>query len=293
MLVDCAGVGSAMSATQIIRQHSRSFALASRLLPQRVRGDVVALYAWCRTADDSVDGEGDVEHARTQLMLLKSDVLAIAAGKPPEMPASSWLTPLILQGLVNPKQAIELLEGMELDCQGFHPSNDAELNRYCYHAAGTVGLMMAQLMGAREFAASEPAVSLGMAMQLTNIARDVREDAQRGRSYLPGIREPLNRDEASVPRAVAMLLQRAELLYATAAAGIAYLPSDCRMAVRVALAVYREIGREIVRQGYPVLQRRVVLSRSRLCLATAQAILLPHRIHRIAGPSLETHVAIR
>ena len=269
-------------AAQIIHRHSCSFSLAARFLPVRVRGDVMALYAWCRTVDDIVDNATDFDEAREQLDRLKADLLAVAGGATATEAATEWIAPLIRDSKIDPRHAIELIEGMEMDGSGFRPRDEAELRRYCYHVAGTVGLMMTQLMGTRDPAARKHAVALGTAMQLTNIARDVREDSLRGRSYLPGIDDPLSAGEEiaddPVRLSVERILKLAEQQYAIAAAGMDYLPRDCRRAVRLALHVYREIGREIVRQGYPMLQRRVVVSRFRLLRAAVASWLDSFRI---------------
>jgi len=258
-------------AARIIHHHSRSFSLAARFLPGRVRGDVLALYAWCRTVDDIVDEAADFDEARRRLELLKADLSAVADGRPAKDSATEWIAPLIRDSKIDPRHAIELIEGMEMDGSGFRPRDEVDLRRYCYHVAGTVGLMMTRLMGTRDPAARKHAVALGTAMQLTNIARDVREDALRGRSYLPGIDDPLSVDEGladdPVRLSVARILKLAEQQYTIAAAGVEFLPRDCRVAVRMALHVYREIGREIVRQDYPMLQRRVVVGRVRLLRA--------------------------
>lgn len=262
-------------AARIIHHHSRSFSLAARFLPARVRGDVMALYAWCRTVDDIVDEATDLDEAQGYLDRLKADLLALADGRPATDAATEWIAPLIRDSKVDPRHAIELIEGMEMDSNGFRPRDEADLRRYCYHVAGTVGLMMTQLMGTRDPAARKHAIALGTAMQLTNIARDVREDARRGRSYLPGIDDPLSASNAlgedsggdhvgdRVQLSIERILRLAEQQYTIAAVGIEYLPRDCRVAVRMALRVYREIGREIVRQDYPILQGRIVVGRFR------------------------------
>jgi phytoene synthase len=128
--------------------------------------------------------------------------------------------------------------------------------------------MMTQLMGVQDRKADLHAVALGVAMQMTNIARDVREDADRGRSYLPGIPNPLTTDPKAVKASVAKLLELAEQHYQTAVAGMHYLPWNCRMSIRVAMHVYREIGRQIQRNQFDVLHKRTVLSKPRL-FATA------------------------
>ena len=119
-------------------------------------------------------------------------------------------------------------------------------------------------MGVKNPAADRHAIALGVAMQMTNIARDVREDALRGRSYLPGLLNPFATEAKVVRAEVERLLASAEIQYKIAEVGLRYLPRDCRFAIRMALALYREIGREIKRRDYPVLLGRTVISRPRL-----------------------------
>lgn len=259
----------------VIRANSRSFSLAAALLPKRYRCDVTALYAWCRTVDDAVDHATDPVEAKETLALMKQDVERVADGQSPVQPATRWIAELIRSDKIDPQHAIELIEGMEMDADGFRVRTDGDLRRYCYHAAGTVGLMMSQLMGVRDPESGKHAIALGVAMQMTNIARDVREDAMRGRCYLPRVDDPLSSDADGVVQEVQRILSIAEQQYDLAISGIEYLPRGCRRAIRVALAVYREIGREILRQGCPVLDRRVVLSRSRLAAVAVRAAILP------------------
>lgn len=260
-------------AKDVIKRNSRSFSLAARLLPKRFRDDVTSLYAWCRTVDDAVDHAANPEEAAATLADLRSDIDRVTAGQTPNRPATHWIASLIDSGKVDPAHAIDLLEGMQMDASGFRVRTDGDLRRYCYHAAGSVGLMMSRLMGVRDPAAQPHAIALGQAMQMTNIARDVLEDAERGRSYLPRIANPLSAAPREVKCEVKRLLELAEHQYSVAIVGIEYLPSFCRPAIRVALAVYREIGREIQRQGYPILDRRVVVPRWRLLMVASKAAL--------------------
>ncbi|MEM1225519.1 MAG: phytoene/squalene synthase family protein [Planctomycetota bacterium] len=249
---------------EVIQHHSRSFSLASRLLPKRIRRDVWNLYAWCRAADDAVDQTTGADEARETLALLKSDIQVLVDGESPRHPASQWLRPLIRGGRIDPTHAIELIEGMEMDANGFHVQTFGDLRRYCYHAAGTVGLMMTRLMGVNDRDADRDAVSLGIAMQMTNIVRDVREDADRGRCYLPGIEDIRKDSPAHVRSVCAAIIREAETQYDNAIEGIAVLPSDCHRAIRLALVFYREIHREVERQDFPGLQRRTIVPKRRL-----------------------------
>ncbi|MDX1929762.1 MAG: phytoene/squalene synthase family protein [Pirellulaceae bacterium] len=251
--------------SSVIERHSRSFSLAARMLPKRVRSAVHALYAWCRTVDDCVDSARSLHAAALELCTLENDLELMRRGRVDTVhPASQWLTPLVISRSIDVKHAQELIVGMRMDLSGAKIETLADLHRYCYHVAGTVGLMLMRLMGVKNPAAERHAIALGVAMQMTNIARDVREDALRGRSYLPGIAFPFATDAKVVRTEVERLLDSAETQYKIAEDGLRYLPWDCRFAIRMALSLYREIGREIKRRGYPVLLGRTVISRPRL-----------------------------
>ena len=263
--IDHAAMESANAgAKAVLKHHSRSFWIASRFLPADVRDSVHALYAWCRTVDDAVDEALCSGSAELLLNHLEGDLDRMQAGHPGNHPASIWIRPLVVAGSINIAIAKELIAGMRMDLHAFRITNDSDLQKYCYHAAGTVGLMMSGLMGTQNSRSDQHAIALGVAMQLTNIARDVREDAERGRSYLPGITDPLTCDPAAVRSAVASLIASAESQYRIASAGIKYLRWDCRLAIRCASALYREIGREIQRNDYQVLHGRIVVGKLRI-----------------------------
>lgn len=262
------------AAQRVIQRSSRSFSLAVRFLPASLRNQVTSLYAWCRCVDDSVDRASDNQQAEQALQLLDEDLQRSVSGNATQHPASTWIQPLLANRSIEQRHASELIEGMRMDLRGYRVDTDADLERYCYHAAGTVGLMMTRLMGVTNQAADQPAIALGIAMQLTNIARDVREDAEQGRSYLPGIQQPLATEPREVNAAVAHILRMAEQHYRTAIEGLAYLPWNCRMAIRVALTVYREIGRQIARNGYEVLDQRTVVGKPRLMAVAMLAVII-------------------
>lgn len=256
----------------VIKHHSRSFSLASCFLPRQVRRDVQWLYAWCRSVDDTVDRCDDPGQAAAQLTTLRTDIHRIVKGQPVLHPTSNLIVRLINEDQIHPKHAKELIDGMQMDLDAYVVNNEADLRRYAYHAAGTVGLMMTSIMGVRKAAAESHAVSLGIAMQLTNIARDVAEDASWGRSYLPGLKASETSDTAAVRNCVRKVLALAETHYDHAANGIHYLPARCQIAIRVALAVYREIGREILRRDADVWSGRISLSKYQLAKTAARAI---------------------
>ncbi len=266
-------IGQAGDAAAVIHRSSRSFSIASSFLPLEIRTKVWALYAWCRSVDDAVDHATRESDAAMALRTFAEDLARCQTGEPLVHPASEWIRPLIATGQIDVRHARELIEGMRMDLEGFTVNTNEDLELYCYHAAGTVGLMMTSLMGVKDRSAYRHAVALGVAMQMTNIARDVLEDAHRGRSYLPGIAKVLEAEPERISRSVAEILALAETRYHVAIRGLGYLPWRCRIAIRVALEVYREIGREIKRNGCSVMHGRTVISKRRLAWVSTRALL--------------------
>jgi phytoene synthase len=256
----------------LLRQGSKSFYLASRLLPDRVRDGAVSLYAFCRVADDAIDlCSGDPGEAVNEL---RRRLDLAYAGMPYPHPADrAFAYAVSLHGI---PQAIPeaLIEGFAWDALRQRYATIDHLLAYAVRVAGTVGAMMAIVMGAADRAALSRAIDLGVAMQLTNIARDVGEDARAGRLYLPLdwlLAQNIDPDEfLAEPRltpglatVIAQLLDRADTLYALGDAGIALLPPACRPAIRAARAIYAEIGEEVRRAGCDSITRRAVVSTHR------------------------------
>ena len=255
----------------VIHQHSKSFSLASRLLPAAVRGDVVALYAWCRRADDAVDLSAD-PHA--SLARLTAELDAVYRGESSDDPILLAFAGLVERCALPRHYPQELLAGMAMDLAPDLYADDAALALYCYRVAGVVGLMMCHVMGLADDAALPQAASLGMGMQLTNICRDVGEDWQRGRLYLPyralgfaddgAVRSALalpldDALAAQLPREVRRTLALADAYYRRGLGGIRALDWRCGLAVRAAARIYRGIGAALARQGYQPLAGRAYL----------------------------------
>jgi 15-cis-phytoene synthase len=244
-----------------IERHSRSFSLAASLLPPLVARDVRRLYAWCRACDNAVDDESvTLEERRARLDRIRADLRRVYAGERLESVESGWLQELVERYAIPEEWPRALLDGMESDLDFVRPASQTDLELYCYRAAGVVGLMMSRILGTRSREAEQYACSLGIAMQLTNIARDVAEDWERGRCYLP--EEWLATDTAELPSdaelcpVVERLLNLAEHHYELGRKGYPYLPLNVRWAIRVAASVYREIGEVIRRAGYRVREQR-------------------------------------
>lgn len=259
----------------LMRSGSKTFFAASLVLPSRVRAPATALYAFCRLADDTIDLESHLHGGPMgALHHLQHRLQRIYDGCPSPVPADRALSAVVAQFDI-PKALLDaLLEGFEWDLQSRRYETIGQLHDYGARVAGTVGSMMAIIMGARSPQAQARACELGLAMQLTNIARDVGEDARNGRLYLPRewMREAgLDPDEwlrsptfsPALGSVVSRLLAEADMLYERAALGIPALPRDCRPAIQAARLVYADIGREVERAGFDSVSRRACVSSQR------------------------------
>jgi len=268
-------VSDTIQCEELMRGGSKSFFAASRVLPKRVRNPAIALYAFCRLMDDIVD-EGGEDVSIIQKLEERLDL--IYAGTPMDVPADRALAIVVTEFKI-PKVLLEaLLEGFTWDKEGRRYHTLEELYDYAARVAGTVGAMMSLIMGTRDHVVVERACELGLAMQLTNIARDVGEDARNGRLYLPTQwleEEGIDPEEwlkapifnSKIARVVDRLLKAADILYQRSQSGIAKLPRDCRAAIYGARLVYAQIGRQIEKQALDsVTQRAIVSSRQKKLL---------------------------
>ncbi len=261
-----------------LRGGSRSFFAASWVLPGRIAGPATALYAFCREADDLIDRDGG------NVGLLTARLDGIYGGRPAPTPADRAMAEVVHRFALPRALLDALLEGFAWDAAGRRYATLAALEDYAARVAGTVGAAMAVLMDSRTPALLARACDLGVAMQLTNIARDVGEDAALGRLYLPldwlaaeGI-DPdawlaAPRFDPALGRVVARLLARAAALYAQADTGIAALPWDCRAGIAAARLLYAGIGAAVARQGHDSVARRAVVRKRRKAALLARAAL--------------------
>ena len=264
---------------ELMRGGSKTFFAASRLLPTRVRGPAIALYAFCRVADDAIDFSCD---RVTALTALNERLRRIYAGDPMAFAPDRALA-VVVRDFDMPLELVSaLLEGFEWDAEGRRYETIEDLQAYGARVAGSVGAMMAVVMRTRGEQALARACDLGVAMQLTNIARDVGEDARSGRLYLPlqWMREAgLDPDawlasptfDARIASVINRVIQAADLLYQRSEHGIGHLPRDCRPAIRAARLVYAEIGRELEKTGCDSINRRAVVSGARKLALLARA----------------------
>ena len=255
---------------EAIRHGSLSFHAASKLLPAKVRDPALALYAFCRLADDEVD-EG--EYQAGAVFRLQERLDAAYAGRPKNAPEDRAFA-AIVEDFEMPRALPEaLLEGLAWDAAERRYDTVSGVRDYSARVASAVGAMMCVLMRVRDPDALARACDLGVAMQLTNIARDVGEDARMGRIYLPldwlhdaGI-DPVNfvRDPLPTPevrRMIKRLLAEADRLYLRSEAGINVLPMQARTGIWAARLIYAGIGKEVRRQGHDSISMRAHTSTS-------------------------------
>ena len=252
---------------------SRSFHIASQFLPLTLRESACGLYAFCRIADDLVDLGDDPRQA---LDTLHRRLDLIYAATPENHSVDRVLSQIVTDHGLPRALLNALLEGFEWDATGRLYETLDDVLDYGARVAGTVGVMMAILMGVRDTHTLARAADLGVAMQLTNICRDVGEDARAGRLYLPrallreqGINpEQFIRDPRPSPALTAVLthmLNEADLRYQRADEGIRQLPRRCRPGIWAARRLYAEIGQRVAQTGYDPISQRAVVSGTRKC----------------------------
>ncbi|MHB1238012.1 MAG: presqualene diphosphate synthase HpnD [Gallionella sp.] len=269
------------------RQSGSSFYYSFRFLPKDKRRAITALYAFCREVDDVVDECSDEQVARTTLNWWRTEVAAIYGGKPqhpqgvrrgvpegsaltlPQHPVAQALVPVVKQFNLSQEHLLEIIDGMEMDLDQPRYADFKSLQLYCYRVASVVGLLAAEIFGYTDRKTLKYAHDLGIAFQLTNIIRDVGEDARRNRIYLPmdemqqfGITaaEILNAKESeNFQKLMAFQIERAQRYYRQA---IDQLPAVDRKSQRSGLimaAIYQATLKEVVSSGCHVLKEKVTL----------------------------------
>ena len=265
----------------LTKAHSKTFYFASLFLGVEKRRAIWAVYAFCRTADDIVDRDAPAGERLRALDRWREQLLAAYDGQASD-PLMIAFAETAHRFAIPMQPALELLLGAQRDVTVRRYATYAELEEYCYLVASTVGLLTCPILG-YEDGALPYGVMLGRAMQLTNILRDVGEDARLGRIYLPA--EDLRRfgyteDDVLAgtidERFVALMrfqIARVRKLYREAAAGIDLLAPESRYTVRLALALYQRILEQIERNGYDVFSRRAYIpARAKLLIAMATAL---------------------
>lgn len=289
---------------EAIRTGSLSFHAASKVLPARVRDPALALYAFCRLADDAVDLQRDKAGA---VLNLRDRLELVYAGTPRNAPADRAFA-AIVEDFEMPRALPEaLLEGLAWDAMDRRYQTLSELKDYSARVASAVGVMMCVLMGVRDAHALARAADLGLAMQLTNIARDIGEDAEEGRLYLPldwlaeeGVDPELFLLNPKPSREIRALTRRlvmeARRLYVRADAGVTGLPLDCRTGIYAAGRIYGGIGDVVERSGFDSISSRARTGKaaklrwlvgSAVRAATSVVMPRPATLYSSAAPEIQ------
>ena len=262
-----------------IARGSKSFAMASKLFDRVTRERAWLLYAWCRKCDDIADGQDHggtlrgVSDGQARLSTIRVLTGAALRGEPTGDPAFDGLGVVVRECAIPARYVHDLIEGFALDARDWRPRSEADMLLYCYHVAGTVGCMMAILMGVDpdDQATLDRACDLGLAFQLANIARDISEDEAADRCYLPiewlvemdmppgEYMKPWTRPKLTI--LARRLAAMAAVYEESARHGTGALPPRAAWAVLAAAGIYGDIAREVARRGDHAWDRRVVTPR--------------------------------
>ncbi|MFT6284751.1 MAG: phytoene synthase [Arenicella sp.] len=263
--------------TELLKRHGKTFNFARLFLGSKTGIAAARLYRFCRIVDDIADESPDPDIAKVKLNDLKDSISQNTANHPV---VEDFLR-LCEEYQIDRNHGITLIDGVSQDLKLVALPTLETLIKYAYRVAGVVGLMMAPILSAKKVGYAF-AIDLGVGMQLTNIARDVLEDAQMGRRYLPG--EWINTLSASditlanvqnreqIQSAIKVLLNLAEEYYQSGLAGLYYLPPRNRQAIAVAAYVYRDIGRKVLKNDCQYWLGRVVVSKPKKILLASQAL---------------------
>lgn len=254
------------AAEQVLRTQGRSFHWAKRLLSPVHAARAARLYVFCRQLDDLADEGESPARAAENLAAVAEALLRGHSSDPIVEDALD----LMAECAISPEVPLALIRGLQDDLGPVRFQTQEQLIRYCYRVAGTVGLMMSDILDVKDPSAAPFAIDLGIAMQLTNIVRDVKEDAQRDRCYLPtdfvgslpfpDLVRPGPEDEATLRHGLRRLLALAEDYYRSGESGLPYLPGRARHGILVAARVYRAIGLRLESRGFDAWGGRVIVS---------------------------------
>ena len=298
---DSAGAGTAL---QILAKNGRSFYWASRLLGSKMATDAAELYSLCRFLDDIADGdldELDPQAGKQRLHHVRRQLTQIDAGKIIDQldPALLQYMPVMKRCKIPVVPLIHLLDGLLLDQSAMLVKNESELLAYAYHVAGAVGLLMCPVLGCENKTAFRFAADMGIGMQLTNIARDILEDAQMGRRYLPEswtgqlspdqiircAHDPESQDYKQIQAAIDRLLTLADQYYESGRLGLGLLPVRARYGIAVAADVYRAIGTRLRARQLQWGDGRIVTSKGEKLFASLQALSRLYNLPKAAHNS--------
>ncbi len=266
-----------LSSAKTLRRHGKSFYLASIFLGRKTASAAARLYRFCRILDDYVDNTRNPLKASAEVESWKKQI----ANNNPLDPLIHDILNFTKENSIDKHYVIHLINGLKIDTNLVLIEDEEKLIQYCYLVAGSVGLMMCPILRAKNNDAYKFALDLGIAMQLTNILRDVAEDALKGRQYLPRNWLPTdyylsNRTEINTHKikpALIKLFNLAQIYYQSGYSGICYLPKRNQLAILIAARLYQEIAFKAKRMNYEVTKKRIVVSKLTKYRIVAECLL--------------------
>ncbi len=256
-----------LSAEKVLASKGKSFYWARWLLSKKYSSRATRLYGLCRYIDDLGDEGLSIEASKASLEEVKR---SITCGFSNNKILADGIS-LIDECSIDKSIIIDLIAGVQSDTSIVRINSNDKLIRYCYQVAGTVGLMMSKALDTHDKEAYPFAIDLGIAMQLTNICRDVKADALMNRRYIPSnlindlepiaLIEPLAKDVHLIKKTLQNLFDYAELYYKSGETGLSYLPLQARLSILVAARIYREIGRKLKKRDYEYWHERIFVTR--------------------------------
>ncbi len=276
-----------------MKLHGKSFYLASLFLSSKHAKPATDLYAVCRAVDDIADNNTDPLIAKQRLISL------IKAVENRDLSDSICHSFYAITPAINPRYFLELIDGVLSDLEKVRIKTEEDLKQYAYTVAGTVGLMMCDVFEIQNSLARRHAVDLGIAMQFTNIARDVVDDAHFYRRYLPQewvtplepgvILNPTSHQKVLIKNGLVQLLTLADSYYESGLFGLKYLPFRARLAILIAARVYRQIGLELAKNDFNVWGHRTVVPMRRKLLICLISFFSVGRIHPLRKHQFRLH----
>ena len=264
---------------RVLAAKGKSFYWARHLLGPRHASRATRLYRFCRYVDDLADEDQSVASAKKNIAALRDSILS---GSTEDVVVQDGIT-LINDCQIDKRVVLDLIAGVCSDTELVRMADEAHLIQYCYQVAGTVGLMMCKVLDVDHPKAEAFAIDLGMAMQLTNVCRDIQADALVDRRYIPSalvdglapseLIEPSDAHKKMVKQAVATLLNLADDYYQSGEQGLSYLPFRARLSILVAARLYREIGQQLRRQECEYWHQRIVVSKAKKLMLTTEVFL--------------------
>ncbi len=276
----------------ILKKHAKSFYFAGLLLNKETLNDAAILYAFCRQLDDAAD-----HHTESKSSNNLNDLIGDYKQQSSQDPINKAFKEIQKKYDLKQKFIDDLIQGLSSDINFKQPENVKELIIYCYQVAGTVGALMARILGATQDNAWRFAIDLGIGMQLTNISRDIREDSLNNRIYIPKDMLPNNfsfkdiiddKNNELIFNSTNQLLNIAENYYQSGIDGIYFIPNKNKFSILIAAILYNSIGKKIIKNKYIFLKKRIYLNILEKTIILVKNYFIKNRKYKLSEPVHQT-----